>query len=145
MNARTKSAVLLGLALLLGIVLGALASGTVFQRRISTIAEMRTSRGMAFMLEEVVQPESDAQRAAFRAAVDEMAPAYAEVFETTGEALRALNDSVIARVRPILTPEQTERLEEHLAMRRSGRLRPRRGGERRRSPGPRHDPPPDGP
>lgn len=145
MNPRTKSALLLGLALLLGIVLGALGSGTVFQKRMATIAELRTSRGMAFMLEEVVRPESEEQRQEFREAIDDMAPAYADVFESTGEALRALNDSVVARVRPILTPEQTERLEEHLAMRRSGRLRSPRGGERHRGPGRRRGPAGEGP
>lgn len=95
------------------------------------------------MLEEVVRPETEEQRQAFRAVIDETAPAYAAVFENTGDELRALNDSVIARVRPILTPEQTQRLEEHLAMRRSGRLGPRRSGERQGGPGRRRGPPPE--
>lgn len=94
------------------------------------------------MLEEVVRPETEEQRQAFREVIDETAPAYAAVFENTGEELRALNDSVIARVRPILTPEQTQRLEEHLTMRR-GRLGPRRSGERQGGPGRRRRPPPE--
>jgi hypothetical protein len=143
MNARTKSALLLGFVLLLGIVLGALGSGTVFQRRMASIAELRTSRGMAFMLEEVVRPETEEQREAFRVVIEETAPAYAAVFESTGDELRALNDSVLARVSPILTPEQAQRLEEHLTMRRSGRFGPRGGGERQRSPGRRRGPPPE--
>ena len=143
MNARAKSAVLLTIVLLLGVVLGALASGTVFQRRMATIAELRTSRGMAFMLEEVVRPESEEQRQAFRAVIEETALAYAAVFESTGEELRALNDSVLARVRPILTPEQTQRLEEHLTMRHRGRLGPRHGGDRQEGQPRRRRPPPD--
>ena len=141
MSARTKSALLLGFVLLLGIVLGALGSGTIFQKRMAAITELRTARGMAFVLEEVVRPETEEQRQAFRSAIEETAPAYAAVFERTGQDLRALNDSILARVRPILSPEQVTRLEEHLSMRRRGRLGPRRDGAGPRGPGRRRRPP----
>ena len=136
MSTRTKSMLLLSGVLLLGMLLGALASGTVFNRRLTRIAELRTSRGMAFVLEEVVRPETEEQRQAFREVIEEMAPAYAEVFERTGTDLRALNDSVLARVRPLLTEQQSERLQRYLTMRRDGRFGPRhdRGWPRGQSP-----------
>lgn len=137
MSTRTKSMFLLSGILLLGMLLGALASGTLSNRRLARIAELRTSRGMAFVLEEVVRPETDEQRRAFREAVEEMAPAYADVFERTGTELRALNDSVLAQVRPLLTEEQSERLKHYLTMRREGRLSPRH--ERVRPRGERSD------
>ncbi len=59
MSPRTKSILLLAGVLLLGMLLGALGSGTVFNRRLAKIAELRTSRGMAFVLEEVVRPETE--------------------------------------------------------------------------------------
>ena len=135
MSTRTKSILLLSGVLLLGMLLGALASGTLSNRRLARIAELRTSRGMAFVLEEVVRPETEEQRRAFREAVEEMAPAYADVFERTGTELRALNDSVLAQVRPLLTEEQTERLQHYLTMRREGRLSPRRERIRPRGQG----------
>lgn len=146
MNSRTKSALLLAGVLVLGMVLGALASGTMFNRRLATIAELRTSRGMAFALERVVRPETEEQRQAFRELIEQTSADYADVFERTGEELRTLNDTLLARVRPLLSPEQTERLEHHLKMRREGRLgadrdRGRRGrdGPRRRHPRPSPD------
>ncbi len=155
MDTRTKSALLLAGVLVLGILLGALASGSMFNRRLGRIAELRTSRGMAFVLEEVVRPETEEQRRAFRDVIEETAPAYAEVFERTGADLTALNESMLARVRPLLTPEQTERLQRHLSMRRNGRFgtrhdrsrphEPNRYHRRFRRPAhdsvPRHNPP----
>lgn len=132
MSTRTKSAVLLAGVLLLGMLLGALASGSIFNRRLGRIAELRTSRGMAFVLEEVVRPETEEQRRAFRDVIEETAPAYADVFERTGAELTALNDSLLARVRPLLTPEQTKRLQRHLTMRRHGRFGPRHDRNRSR-------------
>ncbi|MFQ5528736.1 MAG: hypothetical protein ACE5FP_00140 [Gemmatimonadota bacterium] len=136
MTSRTKSALLLAGVLLLGVVLGALASGTMFNRRLATIAELRTSRGMVFALERVVRPETEEQRQAFRDLIEQTAPDYADVFERTGKELRALNDSLLARVRPLLTPEQTDRLENHLRMRRDGRFGRRRDRGRRGREGP---------
>lgn len=140
MSTRTKSILLLAGTLLLGMLLGALGSGTVFNRRLASIAELRTSRGMAFVLEEVVRPETPEQRQAFREVVEATAPEYADVFERTGTELRALNDSVLARVRPLLSEDQAERLEHYLEMRRDGRLGPRneRGRSRGQSQTPNH-------
>jgi hypothetical protein len=143
---RTKSALLLAAVLALGMVLGGLITGTVVDRRLTRIEALRTSRGLAFMLEEVVRPRDEEQRSAFRALVDSATPRYAEVFESTGAELRALNDSVVAAVRPMLDENQAKRLEEYLTMRRDGRFG-RRGepGARRGEPGDRRRrPPPDG-
>ena len=136
MSARTKSMLLLGGVLILGMLLGGLVSGTMSNRRLATIAELRTSRGMAFLLEEVVRPETEQQRQAFRQAVEQTAPAYADVFERTGSELRALNDSVLAQVRPLLTDDQSERLQHYLTMRREGRLGPRHDRARARGESP---------
>lgn len=134
MSTRTKSALLLAGVLVLGMLLGALASGSMFNHRLGKIAQLRTSRGMAFVLEEIVRPETEEQRRAFRDVIDETAPAYADVFERTGAELTALNDSLLARVRPLLTPEQTERLQRHLTMRRNGRFGPRHDRSRTHGP-----------
>ncbi|MDH3297746.1 MAG: hypothetical protein OEM96_05665 [Gemmatimonadota bacterium] len=147
MTPRTKSALLLACALVIGVLLGALASGAMVNRRLATIAELRTSRGMAFVLERVVRPETEEQRRAFRDLIEESAPNYADVFARTGRELTALNDSLLARVRPLLTPEQAERLESHLRMTRGRRFGGDRDRARRGREGPNHRrsrPPPDG-
>lgn len=137
MSPRTKSAVFLLGAVGLGMVLGGLVTGAIVDRRLERIEQLRTSRGLAFMLEEVVRPRDAEQANAFRDIVDSAAPRYASIFDETGERLSALNDSVMAAVRPLLDEEQAERLEEFLQLRRDGRFRrgpDRRGGdpERRR-------------
>lgn len=147
MTTRTKSALLLAAMLALGMVLGGLITGSLVSRRLARIEALRTSRGLAFMLEEVVRPRDADQRAAFRAVVDAATPRYAEVFESTGAELRALNDSVMAAVRPLLDDDQARRLEEYLSMRRNRRFGPRgeeggRPGER--GEGRRRRPPPGG-
>lgn len=129
MSPRTKSVVFLSGAVVLGMILGGLITGAVVDRRLDRIEQLRTSRGLAFMLEEVVRPRDAEQASAFRDIIDSAAPRYASIFDDTGERLRALNDSVMAAVRPLLDDEQSERLEKFLRLRRDGRFR--RGPERR--------------
>ena len=70
MTASTKSALMLFSTLLIGMLLGSLITGAVNNRRMRSLAEIRSARGLAYYLEHVVEPESDEQREAIRAVLD---------------------------------------------------------------------------
>jgi galactokinase len=112
MTASTKSALMLFSTLLIGVLLGSLITGAVNNRRMRSLAEMRSARGLAIRFEEMVRPESEEQREAIRAILDEAAPEFAAVMLESRERMRALRDSVLAELDPLLTEEQRERLEE---------------------------------
>lgn len=138
MQTRTKSALLLLAVLALGILIGILASGLIVNRRLDRIARMRTGPGIAFFIEDVVQPETVEQREQIRAVMDGAAPRFAEIFQRTREEMDALTDSVTRELSAVLSDEQLRRLRDHLETRRPRTPRHGREGERRRG-----RPPPD--
>lgn len=120
MTARTKSTLILIATLALGMVLGSLITGAAVNRRLERIADMRTARGMAFFLERSIQPESEEQRAAIRAVLEDAAPAFTEVMRESRERMARLTDSLRAELEPLLSEEQRERLDEGMRMRHGG-------------------------
>jgi hypothetical protein len=151
MKIGTKSALLLLATLVLGMVLGSLLTGALNQRRLERLAEMRSARGMAFFLEDVVDPENSEQREAIRAVLDDASPRIAAAMQESRERMRALTDSVRSELDPLLTDEQRRRLDERMRIGR-GRIPfgppgargpdderhrgPRERTEGRRTPGP---------
>lgn len=120
MNTGTKSALLLFSTLLIGVALGSLLTGAINQRRLERLAEMRSERGMAFFLEEVVRPENSEQSEAIRAVLEEAAPQFAAAMRESREKMRALTDSVRSELDPLLTEEQRSRLDERMRIGRGG-------------------------
>jgi galactokinase len=111
MTASTKSALMLFSTLLIGMLLGSLITGAVNNRRMRSLAEMRSARGLAIRFEDMVRPESEEQREAIRAILEEAAPEFAAVMLESRERMRSLTDSVRAELDPLLTEEQRERLD----------------------------------
>lgn len=115
MNDRTKSALLLGATLVIGMVLGSLVTGAVANRRLDDLADARGRMGAFFL--QAIEPESEEQAEAIRAVLEGAAPRFREVFESTREEMKHLSDSVLAELDPILTDEQKERLEKRMRFR----------------------------
>jgi hypothetical protein len=137
MTDRTKSALLLGAILVLGIVIGSLLTGAIVNRRIDSLAEAR-GRMSAFFLD-AIEPESEEQAEAIREVLEGAAPRFKEIYDNTRSEMRRLRDSVMAELDPILSDLQKERLEERM------RFGPRPPFDRQRRPGFRpgpHGPPP---
>ena len=137
MTASTKSALMLFSTLLIGMLLGSLITGAVNNRRMSNLAEMRSARGLVFFFEDVVRPESEEQREAIRAVLDEAAPKFSTAMSESRERMKALSDSVRAELDPLLTDEQRARLEERIRIGPRGApggQRPEDDRRRRRSP-----------
>jgi len=151
MGTRTKSTLLLGAILLLGVAIGIVVGGVLHNRRMERIAHLRTGPGITQLVERVVQPESEEQRERIREIMRDASPRFAELFERTQEEMKALSDSVMTQLEQVLTPEQMEALRERMDMRRGGRPRgewgpPDRDRRRPRANGPPPGgPPPDGP
>ncbi len=114
MTASTKSVLMLFSTLLIGVLLGSLTTGAVNNHRMHNLAEMRSARGLAFYLEDVVQPVSEEQREAIRAVLEEAAPKFAETMMESRDRMRELTDSVRAELDPLLTEDQRQRLEERM-------------------------------
>jgi hypothetical protein len=130
MQTRTKSAFLLLVVLLLGVAVGMLVSGALHNRRMERIAGLRTGPGIARLVERLVEPESEEQRARIREVMDEAAPRFADVFRRTHEEMSALSDSVMSELETILTPQQMEQLRTRMDMRRGPGPEEWRGRER---------------
>jgi hypothetical protein len=143
MQTRTKSAFLLLAVLVLGMVIGILVSGVLHNRRMQSIARIRTGPGMEQLIERAVEPESEEQAARIREVMQVAAPRFAEVFASAHQEMQALSDSVMSELEAILSPEQMEELRRHMEMRRappSGEWRSRQRPGRR----PPRDSPEDG-
>jgi hypothetical protein len=117
MTDRTKSALLIGGTLVIGMILGGLFNAALVNRRFDEVARLGSPRGLAFRIEEVIQPESEEQAEAIRAVVDEAAPKFMEVFVDSRERMRMLVDSIMAELEPLLTEEQLQRLRSDMRMR----------------------------
>lgn len=128
MKARTKSAFILLATLVVGGVVGALATGAAFNNRVKEIESLRNRGGFAERMEAVIEPHDEAQRAQIRAVLERAHARYIEDRRSCGAAFAASTDSMRADLAPLLTPEQAERLEAWLSR---DRDRDRRERERR--------------
>ena len=158
MSPRTKSVLLLLATLIIGLVLGALINGYFVRQRLARIGDFMNPAAFGGRIEEVVQPTSDEQREAIRRVLDSAAPRAVDIMRESRSRMRALNDSVRSELEDILTPEQMQRLDERMRLRRRrGPFRPGlppmmlddstghrpRWQHRRRRPGGGPLPPPD--
>jgi uncharacterized membrane protein len=136
MRIETKSAVILLLTLLLGVLIGVLAAGAVAQKRMSRIAELR-ERGIAMHVEGIVEPIDDAQREAIRAVLEEIGQRNRVVMTEAHQQIRGNFEELREQLDPLLDDEQRQRLEAAAERFRGGRGfgPPGRRGHRRGGPG----------
>jgi hypothetical protein len=148
MQTRTKSAFLLLAVLALGILIGFLVSGALQNRRMRSIAHLRTGPGFAELVERVIQPRSEEQREQIRDILDGAAPRIADLFEQHRGEMSQVSDSVMTELEAILDPEQVQRLRRMKVRMRDGPPEGRRGrpgAGRPRGPRPEAGPPQGGP
>ncbi len=135
MTVQLKSALILGTTLVVGILIGALATGAWTRHRMRQLNTMRTQPGLVHAVERTVQPTDSVQARAVREAVRRTADRIGAINRRNRGEIAAQFDSLQAELRPILTDEQMQRLVEARA-----RSRQRyRDGRRRGGGGPRRD------
>jgi len=122
MTSQTKSALLLGGALVTGVLLGALIVGAFVTQRVDRLDALREPTRLARFMEDAVAPTSSAQRDSIRAVLRYRARQASAILQTTRRDLRAVQDSLRADLKPLLSEEQLERLRERMRM---GPPRPR--------------------
>jgi len=117
MTANTKSALLLGGALVTGVLLGALIVGAFVAHRVDRMDRLRQPARLAQFLERTIEPTSPAQRDSIRTVVRYRARQAAYILRQTRRDLEAVRDSLRADLRPLLTDDQLARLQERTRMR----------------------------
>ena len=114
LSPRTKSILLLISTLLLGMVLGAVVNAWLATERFERIRDLRRPGGMVRHLERVLEPQSDEQRAQIRTVLNATSEDVQALRETHRREMRAVMDSMTARLEPVLTDEQMSTLQNRL-------------------------------
>lgn len=140
MTTRVQSIMILVGTLIVGIAIGALATGAIFNARMDALRALRSPGGMQERIITVIQPESPEQAEQIQAVLDASEQRLRELRRTQARPFRAVIDSMHMQMQPLLSPEQWERLQ---TWREQDRKRWRNGpgrhqgkpGERRRGRG----------
>ena len=110
MNARTTSFLVILGTLLVGIMIGALATGAIVNQRVEALQALRMEGGFMKMLERQIEPVDDKQKGEIRAVLKEAARRQTELRRDMISEHRALFNDLRSELDEILTPEQRERL-----------------------------------
>lgn len=130
MTTRTKSALLLFVTLAVGMLLGVLGASALQNRRAEKIRDARERGGVVRLMENVIQPVDEAQRAQLRAALEKSEDRFSAARRECRENLGAQRDSLLADLDLLLNPDQRERVREWLSRdwsRNNGRSRSKKG------------------
>ncbi len=112
MSAATKSALLLAVTLLLGLVIGFTAAGPVDRMRIDRAqGPGRGARGLERHMEETIQPRDEAQAKLIRPVLARAAERNRHIIGNVNNALGASIDSMKLELAPMLDDAQRARLE----------------------------------
>jgi hypothetical protein len=134
MNLQVKPTLIIIGTLLIGIVLGALMSGTLAERRHRKIRSMMRPDGFSEQLIEVIQPQDNEQRDAIAAVLRNTGRRIDEMMRESRAEIHGTVDSMALELKPLLTDEQNARLKKHLGERPPRADRPERRFPRRRGP-----------
>lgn len=132
MTTRTKSALLLFVTLVVGVLLGVLGASALQNRRAEKIREAREHGGVVRLMETVIQPVDEAQREQLRAALEKSENRFSAARLDCREILGAQRDSLLADMDLLLNSDQRERVHEWFSRDRSrSRSKKRRSDSRR--------------
>lgn len=106
MTAKTKSIVIIIGTLIVGVIIGALATGAVFSQRVAEIQALRDENGMTRFLERVIEPTDEVQQEKIRAILKETASQQMEIRRSIALEHREIFQALRADLAEVLTPEQ---------------------------------------
>ena len=115
MKARTKSALLLVATLVVGLLVGAVTTGSIVNHRLDELKAMRSRGGFTGMLERVIEPTDEAQRAQIRAVLERSEARFSETRRECRGFFATGRDSMRADLASVLTPAQQTRLDQWLS------------------------------
>jgi len=128
MKIETKTYVIIMLTLVIGMIIGALITGTVVRHRVRRFMSLGHPNHLADRIENIIEPTAS-QRDTVHQILIEHAQQFHEIHGRFEIQLLALKDSLKKDLDPILTEEQKERLER--APKPSEHFRDRRPGQRK--------------
>lgn len=113
MTTKTKSAFILLCVLVIGVAIGALASGTLRQQREHRFERMPPHERLFSFMKRVIQP-TEQQRKDFERIIATRSEQLREVYENHQTEVIAIYDSLHMDLQTVLTEEQRHRFEEHI-------------------------------
>lgn len=111
MTVHVKSAILLFVAVGLGVMLGALGAATILNHRVDQLEALRKPGSFAPFIESLIEPTDEAQRAQLRVLLEEAEQQQQALRRSIHDQHRAIRDSLRVQLGQILTPEQLQRLD----------------------------------
>ena len=124
---RWKSAGIIILTLIIGIVLGGLVTARIVHQRMDDIAGVRSQRGFTRFIEKSIEYENEEQRQQVAEILDQTAESMFRHLRSSRRQSREILDSARTDLSGVLSEEQMEKLEKRL--RRHGRDRPMGPGD----------------
>ena len=138
MTARTKSIAIIIGTLLVGVIIGALATGAVFSQRVAELQALRNENGVSRFLENVIEPTDDAQKERIREILEKTSESHMEIRRSMMMQHRDVFQEMRAELSLVLTDEQKVQMREWFEKDRMKRPRLRppgfagpKGGEKR--------------
>lgn len=110
MTSRTRSYLLLGVTLLVGVVLGALLVGALGQFRAGRVEGMRGQDGFVRDIQRMIGPRDEAQRAELRPIIEATAERNGQIMNDFNDQMRAALAELMVELEPHLDDEQMARL-----------------------------------
>ncbi|HPG38689.1 MAG TPA: hypothetical protein PLP19_12625 [bacterium] len=112
MNVQLKSAIIILATLFIGMAIGALGMKQLYKPGRPRFADFRERDAFMHLHEDIIQPNSEAQRDSIHHVLTEFLPKFQKLTEQHRSDIRALVDSMQTQLEPILTKEQIRRLKE---------------------------------
>jgi hypothetical protein len=112
MSDRVKSGLIIAVTLLLGFLVGMLATGAVHRARITRLREFQSRGAIASVIRHRVRPSPE-QREPVREILQKYEPRLRQMREAHREEMERVLDSLADELGAVLTPAQMRRLRRH--------------------------------
>ncbi len=114
MNIKVKTALIIIITLVMGIIIGAMLNRALLQRRINRAFSWRLPDFMITSIERIIEPDQE-QRKRLREVLRKHSERMMEIREDHRKELQESFESLQKEIDPILTPEQKRRLQRRLS------------------------------
>ena len=118
MNIKTKTSLVIVFTLIVGMVIGALLSRALLQKRVARVFSMRNPNTFVQSYLETIKPDSD-QEKQIKEILERNGQRFEDIRSKSRQDLESSMLSMMSELESLLTPEQIKRLEEKPSMGRS--------------------------
>lgn len=108
MKPKLKSILILVVTLAIGIAIGAMSWGSIHNKRIERMREVRNQGGLYSSVDRYIDPTDAEQEKAIRDITDRFSRRFGEIYRESGRKLQADMDTFRTALSEVLTQEQQE-------------------------------------